>query len=106
MMEDPQGVPEQGAMMDCVYCSIIYPELKGNCPRCGRSGGGFRQARMMDRETSSRMILDIMDDIDLSFDRNEEKRESLISLLREITLYDFDLVSALALRIREMGEEH
>ncbi len=105
MMQEQQAMPEQGAMMDCVYCSIIYPELKGKCPRCGRSGGGFREARMMDRESSSRMILDMMDDTDLLFDGNEEKRERMISLLNDVVLYDFDLVSALALRIREMGQE-
>ena len=96
---------EQEALMGCVYCPIIYPDLKRECPRCGGSGGGFRQARMMDRESSSRMILDIMDDTDLAYGRDVEKRERLISLLRDVVLYDFDLVSALALRIREMEEE-
>ena len=91
--------------MNCIYCYIIYPELKGNCPKCGKAGGGFRAAQMMDRESSSRMILDMMNDTDLLHDRNEEKRERLISLLRDVVLYDFDLVSALALRIREMAEE-
>ncbi|MCK5772186.1 MAG: hypothetical protein KAH57_00210, partial [Thermoplasmata archaeon] len=68
MMGDSQGpaMPEQGALQGCVYCGVIYPELKGNCPRCGKAGGGFRAAQMMDRESSSRMILDIMNELDLS----------------------------------------
>lgn len=111
MMEDQQApaMPEQGALQGCVYCGVIYPELKGNCPRCGKAGGGFRTAQMMDRDSSSRMILDVMNDLDISSCHEAEdagaKRESLISLLKDISLYDFDIVSALALRIREMGEE-
>jgi hypothetical protein len=101
--------PEQGTLQDCVYCGVIYPEIKGDCPRCHGNGTGFREARMMDMESSSRMILDIMNKMDLSdFHTPEEanaKRERLISLLNDIKLYDFDLISALIVRIKDLDCE-
>ncbi len=101
--------PEQGAIQGCIYCDLIYPETKGNCPECMNSGPGFRQAQMMDRESSSRMILNIMNEMDLSdFNQIEEagaKRERYISLLKDIILYDFDIRSALITRIKDLDLE-
>ena len=64
---------------------------------------------MMDKESSSRMILNLMNDIDLSdyheIDEAKQKRERLISLLRDITLYHFDLIEALITRIKDLDAE-
>ena len=101
--------PEQGAIQSCIYCDLIYPETKGNCSECDNSGPGFRQAQMMDRESSSRMILNMMNEIDLSdfhdIERAEEKRKELISLLGDVVLYDFNIKGALVTRIRDLDME-
>ncbi len=64
---------------------------------------------MMDMESSSRMILDIMNEMDLSDFHNPEeanaKRERLISVLKDIKLYNFDLISALIIRIKDLDLE-
>lgn len=112
IMEEVPQIPiptEQGAIQSCIYCDLIYPETKGNCPECNNSGPAFREAQMMDRDSSSRMILNIMNDIDLSdyheIEETEEKRKKLISLLREIVLYRFDIKDALVTRIRDLDQE-
>lgn len=101
--------PDQGAIVGCVYCELIYPERKGSCPECNNSGLGFRQAQMMDRDSSSRMILNSMNDIDLSdlheIEQVEMKRKRLIALLEDITLYGFDIQEALVRRIKELDLE-
>ena len=35
---------EQGTIVDCVYCGLIKPELKGTkkCPRCGGVTRSFK----------------------------------------------------------------
>jgi hypothetical protein len=111
-MEDLSQIPiqpQQGAIQSCIFCDLIYPKTKGNCNECNNSGSGFRSAQMMDRESSSRMILNSMNEIDLSdFHEIEEvkmKRERLISLLRDIVLYHFDISEALVTRIKDLDLE-
>ncbi|MFW3146581.1 MAG: hypothetical protein ACMUIE_07195 [Thermoplasmatota archaeon] len=111
MMDEDQEQfsPQQGALQNCVYCSIIYPELKGDCPRCGGAGTRFREARMMDRESSSLLILEMINETDLSgyheIEEAMKKRERLIALLRDIVLYDFDIRSAIITRIKDIDNE-
>ena len=111
MKELPQ-IPlpsEQGAIQSCIFCDLIYPETKGNCPECNNSGSGFRPAQMMDRESSSRMILNLMNETDLSdyhsIEEAEEKRKKLIFLLRDIALYGFDIKDALVTMIKDLDLE-
>jgi len=64
---------------------------------------------MMDRESSSRMILNMMNEIDLSdfheIEEAEEKRKKLISILRDVVLYRFDITDALVSRVRDLDME-
>ena len=40
-------------MFDCIHCSLLYPELKGNgCPICNDEFHIFKPAQMMDKSSS------------------------------------------------------
>lgn len=111
--EDPM-MREQGTVMDCIYCTKVYPELEGaECPKCGGRGPTFRAARMMDRQTSAReiwpRILGLYETESklesLSPEQVQQYRDRLIGVLDQVNLYQFDMKEALLVRIHDLDME-
>lgn len=105
---------EQGVMTDCIYCTVVYTELRGKCPRCGNKGPTFKPAQMMDRESSQRAVLDCLFSLaggERGINNNDDKpagmayRRELIGLLKMMTIYNFDLKDAIVARIRDLDRE-
>ncbi len=89
---------EQGAMVECVYCKFVKPDLKGTelCPQCHGTTPAFKAMRMMDQDTSGQKILHTI--LDMQYAENYEVlRKDLLHLLTRIDVYNFDLKSALIL---------
>lgn len=89
-------IREQGTMVDCVYCKFIKQGLKGNksCPECHGNTPMFKTMRMMDHQTSEQDLLYSI--LNTKFDEDYTKlRTSLLHLLTQIEVYNFDLKSAL-----------
>ena len=87
---------EQGTMVDCVYCKFVKPELQGTklCPECHGDTPVFKAMRMMDRSTSEQNILYSL--LNMRFDEDYEKlRNSLLHLLTQVEVNNFDLKSAI-----------
>ena len=87
---------EQGALVDCVYCKYIKPELQNttSCPKCHGVSPVFKAMRMMDRVSSGQEIL--QDILNMEFTESIEiMQEDLLHLLTKIDIYDFDLKSAI-----------
>ncbi|UYP46958.1 hypothetical protein NEF87_003243 [Candidatus Lokiarchaeum ossiferum] len=83
-------------MVDCVYCKYIKPDLKGSkfCPECHGNTPTFKAMRMMDRTTSEQELLYSL--LNMQFNENYEKlRTSLLNLLTQVDIYNFDMKSAL-----------
>ncbi len=97
---------EQGTIVDCVYCGLIKPELKGTkrCPKCGGVSSSFKAMRMMDKNTSGRELLDRIFRIQMN-QEGELPKDELINLLTSVVVYNFDFKSALINLIREIENE-
>ena len=97
---------EQGTFVDCVYCGLIKPELKGTkqCPKCGGVSRAFKAMRMMDRSTSERELLDRIFRIQLN-QEGKLPKDDLINLLTSVVVYNFDFKSGLINLIREIENE-
>ena len=97
---------EQGVYIDCIYCKIIYPEVNSiNCKKCKGEGGYFRQARMMDQQTSSNYVIDVLNSFFHNVDVHEVIDDSvtsqLIGLVELLSIYNFDLKQSLIQIIRQ-----
>ena len=103
----PMHMREQGLQMECIHCSVLYPELKGkNCPICHGSGFIFQPARMMDRDLSQRELFEDfteffyqlgkkkieMDAIDAETEKKlaRDLRNHAIRLVKKLHIYGFD----------------
>ena len=97
---------EQGTIVDCVYCGLIKPELKGTkkCPKCRGVSSSFKPMRMMDRSTSERELLDQIFSIQMD-QEGKLPKDQLINLLTSVGVYNFDFKSALINLIREIENE-
>ena len=97
---------EQGTIVDCVYCGLIKPELKGTkeCPKCGGVSRAFKAMRMMDRSTSERELLDQIFRIQMDQD-GKIPIDELLNLLTMVGVYNFDFRSALINLIKEIENE-
>ena len=96
--------PQQGTLVDCVYCKYVRPELKGEqCPVCHGRTPEFRPARMMDTPTSQMEILQKIEEIYCH--KNElDFKQGLLTLLTHIDLYNFDLKDAIINQIRYLED--
>lgn len=109
----PDGVPEQGVLAGCAYCSVVRPGLGGECPLCQGRGPRFRAARMMDGPTSRAETLRRLTcfgdpwqglgahDCEGAREAADEVRRRWLGLLEDVLLYGFDLRQALIERILE-----
>ena len=97
---------EQGVLAECVYCKYIHPELKGtkNCPKCHGMTPKFREAQMMDKESSQKEILDIILKLEYTNDSSKLKN-NFLRLLDIMEIYNFDLRFALVNAIREIEDK-
>jgi hypothetical protein len=97
---------EQGTIVDCVYCGLIKPELKGTkkCPKCGGVSSSFKPLRMMDKNTSERELLNQIFRIQMDQD-GKIPTDELLNLLTRVGVYNFDFKSALINLIREIENE-
>lgn len=105
----------QGAEIQCAYCGVAYPELKEECPECQGAGGRFKQAQMMDKESSSRQVLDqLLELFQFEHDLREKDdrdlaityRRALLNMIENIDLYQFDIKDALAIRLKDLDYQH
>ena len=96
----------QGTLVECVYCKFVHPELKGTdqCPECHGRTPEFRPARMMDKETSEREIMEKIENIFKHKDEMDLKKE-LLTLLTYVDVYRFDFKEALIRIIRDIEAE-
>lgn len=97
---------EQGVYIDCIYCKVIYPEINSiNCQWCKGESGYFRPARMMDKHSSDKYIMDILKPFFENYDMNEEvdegTRKRMVGIVEAISIYNFDLKQALIDTIRQ-----
>lgn len=96
---------EQGVLADCVYCKYIRPELKGkeDCPKCHGLTPKFREAQMMDKESSQDRILHHI--LTLAYTEDLDRlKEDLLGLLVSIDIYNFDFVDAIVNKIRRIED--
>ena len=107
----------QGLLMECIYCSLIFPELKNNnCPVCKDKNIFFQPAQMMDKNSSQIYLMQklslffqvLAQDIppnmnDLSDERIQEIKDNSLSILNNIAKYNFDLQEALIDLIRGLS---
>ena len=115
MEEKGPGMMEQGVVSECIYCTEVYPELRGRCPLCKGSEPGFRPARMMDGPTSREMIMSDIRDVlegywalmDAEPDRGAviNVRRGLIGLASDMHLYNFSALEAVIDLIRRLDME-
>ena len=105
---------EQGVQTDCIYCTEVYPELRGKCPVCGTGGPTFMPAQMMDRESSMRAVLDQLFSLaegEQGICENDDKsagmayRRELIGVLKSMAIYNFELKDAILARVRDLDRE-
>lgn len=97
---------DQGATVDCVYCRLVEPGLRGtpDCPACHGAAARFRPMRMMDRETSGREILHQLTTIRWDTDP-ARRRDQLLAMLDMVDIYRFDLQEALIDAVRDAFRE-
>ena len=108
---------EQGTEMECVLCTVIYPELKGKeCPICKGAGFYFQPARMMDLYTSRREMLNYLYYFTMNRDKFErmdpEEKEKMaldirneaIGMIKKIIIYNFELKETLIDLVHELDE--
>ena len=98
---------DQGAIVECVYCKLVEPHLRGtpDCPACHGAAPRFRPMRMMDRETSGREILHHVTTTRWETDP-ARLRDQLLALLDMVDIYRFDLQEALIDALRDMFHEN
>lgn len=100
---------EQGLMMDCIYCTMIYPNLNSEeCPKCHGKVHCLQPAQMMDEESSQRSILESLKVFFANLDGNiisgnkegltegeiNELEEKLYSIIKKLSIYNFNLQRA------------
>ncbi len=93
----------QGLLLDCVYCNLIHPELKGKkeCPHCHGQTPKFKPMQMMDKTSSEHSVMNMIIEMKYTDDLEQYKKD-LIGLLTEVEVYNFDLKSALITIIRDL----
>lgn len=98
-------MPEQGAMMKCFLCFEVNQQLDSNCPECHGSGEYFQTAQLMDRKSSDKLILGLLNTIihQLQADLTVQKQE-IYHILKMIKLYNFNLWNAFIEIYRELDE--
>lgn len=113
--------PEQGVLVDCIQCTIIYPgKDRPNCPECKGTKSYFLPAQMMDKVSSQEMIvkkllsffknLDKIDDINtfirkMNLEQTTKMREACFILLRTVVIYNFELRVVLKDMILNLDEK-
>ncbi len=98
---------EQGVQADCVYCKYVRPELKGTekCPKCHGVTPKFREAQMMDKQSSGHKILRRI----LALKHTEDLaklKDDFLGLLDAMDIYNFDLKDAIVNAIRLIEDEN
>ena len=97
---------EQGIIIECIHCTILYPnENRPNCPECKGAKSYFIPAQMMDKQSSIRYIItelikilanqENLKDFDntesLPVDTLDIMRNNLFNLLKNIVIYNFNV---------------
>ncbi|MHA1674689.1 MAG: hypothetical protein ACTSYI_13805 [Promethearchaeota archaeon] len=104
-MKEPtkEHMNEQGCLVNCVFCSYILPNLKGNdqCPYCHGNSLYFKPMHMMDRSTANRQLLHEIFSQD-SPDLYSMQESYAVNLLTKIEAHNFDLKQALIDFLKEL----
>jgi hypothetical protein len=75
----------------------------GNCPICHGQSPVFRQARMMDRNTSERDFIEMLFKREpMDFENRQQLKEILINILTFIDIYNLDLKSAIITSLKDL----
>lgn len=117
----PLDERRQGALLACVYCTHVHPDLGADCPRCHGSGPRFRPARMMDGPSARDALLASLHRLGAKGvlraagvepgargeagggpGDEEEYRTRLLGLLEEAVIYGVDLAEPIAREIRRV----
>ncbi|MHA1785882.1 MAG: hypothetical protein ACTSVY_05170 [Candidatus Helarchaeota archaeon] len=108
-------IKEQGVEMECMYCSVLYPEFKGkSCPVCDGKGIVFQPARMMDEFTSREEIFQDLFEflrhrdefkLDEKPDLPQKIKNSAINILKKVVIYNFNMKDALITLIHELDDK-
>lgn len=108
--------PEQGLLMNCIYCHLVYPDLKNNdCPVCKDNNQFFKPAQMMDKASSQIRLFQELSHLfqtlktenippsssELSKEELLELKDKTYSLLESIVMYNFDIKDGIIELIRD-----
>jgi hypothetical protein len=98
---------DQGLSMECVYCTLVRPDIGGDCPECHGARVRFQPARMMDGPTSRDHVLSrfFHHGAVLPGSGGATERDRLLALLEEVVIYGFDPALALAEALHRVEEE-
>lgn len=115
---------QQGTTIKCVYCKLIFKDFYRQktipervCPKCNNQREIFIASRMLDKESANnKLIGELIDfftnkgsDLTKWKKANEEAsnslKDQLYSLIQEIFIYQFDLMSALIELYKGMNED-
>ncbi len=102
-MNDDQ---QQSCMTECVYCAKVRPEIGADCPRCGGHRHYAQPAQMMAAEYAREHVLQELFRVGSGFETlmsasdeeqsraAQELHSGLISTLQSMSIYGFDLETA------------
>ena len=109
---------EQGVLIDCISCTIIYPEgERPDCPECNGKKKYFLPAQMMDKLSSHKIIMNDLNNLlklnvdlnfvffntqDLSSDNVNLLKDAYFNLLKKVLIYNFDLKDFLIQNIKNL----
>ena len=109
---------EQGCQMTCFYCQEVYPHLKGpKCPYCSGTGSFFQPAQMMSKELSQETITrslagffqrwdESLEISELSKEKADALKKSILGLIKEICIYNFDFKETLISLVHRIDQFH
>lgn len=109
---------EQGCQMECFYCREVYPSLKGQkCPYCGGAGTFFQPAQMMSKELSQETLIKSLGGFfrrweqslevsELSKEKADALKKSILGLIKEICICNFDVKDALISLVHRIDQAH
>lgn len=109
---------EQGVLIDCIQCSIIYPDKdRPDCPECHGKKQYFLPAQMLDKTSSQKLVVHELMQLlknetflekgyfnsqDITSEQEKQLKSICLKLLKNIVIYNFDLKPFIADVIRKL----
>ena len=103
-------------MTECVYCTMVRPEIGADCPFCEGRRTYFKPARMMDgpmsRERTTHRLFELAATWNEMHSCSDEERppvavrfhRELVSVLQGMGIYNSDIETAMVELIRQLED--